>query len=361
MAEVWQEEVRGGFVEPRMLGLSGREQIQSYFRGLAPRPPIHYLTGMLPTGMDEESVTFTMPATGWLQAPTGHVYPGALAILADGPLGSAVQAALPPMTPYTTAELSMNYLRPIPADGRTLTCRGRLVTAGRTLGLADCEIADEDGRVVAHGTTRCFIFPPFAPPPEEPPVFETVREPSWDAPAPFERPPAGEILPQEVWDRMSGLEVMRGHVRGELPPPPLHHLTGMRPTEAEEGACTFAMPATGWLCSPLGKLEGGTIAMLADLGVTSAVQTTIPAGSSFAPLDLKVNFLRPVDPDGRDLVARGTVGHRGRTIAVATSEVRNADGKKVAVATGTALVLPDRPWRVDRPVDASAEAAEPAS
>lgn len=354
-AGVWKEEVRGGFVDPRMLGLSGREQIGSYFQGVTPRPPIHYLTGMLPTAMDGGSVTFTMPATGWLQAPTGYVYPGALAILADGPLGSAVQAALPPMTPYTTAELSMNYVRPIPADGRTLTCRGRLIAAGKTLGLADCEILDAEERIVAHGSTRCFIFSPIAPPPEDPLVFEPVSEPSWETPAPFEREPAGEILPQDVWDRMSGLEVMRGHARGDLPAPPLHHLTGLRPTEADEGACTFAMPATGWLCSPLGKLEGGAIAMLADLGVTSAVQTTVPAGSSFAPLDLKVNFLRPVEPDGRDLIAQGVTRHRGRTIAVATSEVRDGDGRKVALATGTCLVLPDRPWRAGRPVDPSAE------
>ena len=51
---------------------------------------------------------------------------------------------------------------------------------------------------------------------------------------------------------------------------------------------------------------------------------------AFAPVTLKVYFLRPVPPDGRDLVARGTVIHRGRSIAIGTSEVFNADGKKVA-------------------------------
>ena len=57
-------------------------------------------------------------------------------------------------------------------------------------------------------------------------------------------------------------------------------------------------------------------------------------------------FLRPVAPDGRDLVARGTVIHRGRSMAIGTSEVFGADGKKVAVATGSAVILPGRPATV---------------
>jgi len=76
------------------------------------------------------------------------------------------------------------------------------------------------------------------------------------------------------------------------------------------------------------------------------VQTTLPAGTAFGPVDLKVYFLRPVAPDGRDLVARGTVIHRGRSIAIGTSEVFDADGKKVAVATGSSVILPGRPATV---------------
>jgi uncharacterized protein (TIGR00369 family) len=80
--------------------------------------------------------------------------------------------------------------------------------------------------------------------------------------------------------------------------------------------------------------------------VAGTVQTTLPAGTALAPVDLKVYFLRPVSPDGRDLTARGTMIHRGRSIAIGTSEVFDADGKKVAVATGSALVPAGRPATV---------------
>ena len=107
------------------------------------------------------------------------------------------------------------------------------------------------------------------------------------------------------------------------------------------------MPASEWLCTPVpGRLYGGATAFLAGTAIDGAVQTTVPAGTAFASVDLKVYFLRPVVPNGQPLVADGTVIHRGRTVAIGTSEVFDADGKKVAVATGSALVLPGRPATV---------------
>jgi hypothetical protein len=38
--------------------------------------------------------------------------------------------------------------------------------------------------------------------------------------------------------------------------------------------------------------------------------------------------------------------HRGRSMVIGTSEVFDADGKKVAVATGSSVILPDRPATV---------------
>jgi hypothetical protein len=38
--------------------------------------------------------------------------------------------------------------------------------------------------------------------------------------------------------------------------------------------------------------------------------------------------------------------HRGRSIAIGTSEVFDADGKKVAVATGSSVIMPGRPATV---------------
>src|SRR5438128_1475392 len=106
------------------------------------------------------------------------------------------------------------------------------------------------------------------------------------------RPPAGEVLSQDVWDRLTGLEILRGLMSGELPAPPFAHFTGGRWTGAEEGTAEFTMPMTEWMNSPALRVYGGTIALLADIALVGAVQTTVPARTAFSPLDLKVHFVR---------------------------------------------------------------------
>jgi uncharacterized protein (TIGR00369 family) len=357
LSEVWREPPRGGLVDPRLFALPGLDQLRASIRMQGPIPPIARLTGIRFLDVGPGTSTFTMPATGWLLAPQGVIPSGVLLILADAALGSAVQTELGPATPYTTQELSLSSLRPATSASGLLTARARLVSAGRRLGLSEVTVEDERGRLLAHGTTRCFVFPPVTPVPEPPEVIERLPLPDDLDTDPYLRPVQGAVLQQEVWDRMSGLDILRSHATGELPAPPLHHLLGCRPVSAEEGSARFVLPCTGWLASPVGMVEGGVIAAIADLALGAAVQTTVPAATAFAPFDLKVNFLRPVPPDGRDLTARGEVVHRGRTVAVATAEVVNADGRRVALATGSAMILPDRPASIARPVDPSEEGA----
>ena len=139
-----------------------------------------------------------------------------------------------------------------------------------------------------------------------------LREPDWPSPHPYERPVAGEVLAQEIWDGTDGLGILQSLITGDLPAPPLARFCGIAPVEAKAGTTTWKMPASEWLCAPIqGRLYGGAIAMLAGTAIDGTVQTTLPAGTAFGPVDLKVYFLRPVSPDGRDLVARGTVIHRG--------------------------------------------------
>jgi len=167
--------------------------------------------------------------------------------------------------------------------------------------------------------------------------------PEYSTPDPYLRPVVGEPVSQDDWNRMTGLEVLRLCIDGSALPP-IYHLTGLHPTDAEEGTCTFVLPASPWLASPAPVLYGGAIAMLADGALSCAVMTITPAGSSFAPLDLKVNYLRPVLPDGGLLTARATLVHRGRSMAVATAEITNEDGKRVALASSSTMLLPGRPW-----------------
>jgi len=97
----------------------------------------------------------------------------------------------------------------------------------------------------------------------------------------------------------------------------------------------------------------GAVAYLADAAITIAVGTTVPAGTAFSTIDLKLYLLRPVLPADGELTAHATVAHRGPTIAIVTCEITGPDGALVAQAAGSVLILPGRNWQ--RPVQVADE------
>jgi len=324
------EPVRGGTGHPSLAALPGVEALRTWLDGTSPRPPIAHLTGRRLLAAEFGAVTYALPISPWLLGPRGRVHPGVMAFLAGAPLFGSVQSALPPRTSCTTAELSMTFLGAPPAGHGELTAAGRLIAIEGDTGLAEVGVRGPDGRLVAHGTARCLVFPPVEGEIPPPPGARTP-EPEWSTPDPWQRPLPEAPAPAAG---MSGLEVLRAVARGERPPPPVDRLMGIRLREAEEGRVVFATTAHGWLCQEFGAVFGGAIAMLGMSASSAAVQSTAPRGASFAALDMKVNLLRPVEPDGRPLVATGTVLHRGRRLAIGTAEVRHGD-KLAAVVTGT--------------------------
>jgi uncharacterized protein (TIGR00369 family) len=284
-----------------------------------------------------------MPLTPWLQSPVpGLVTGGVIAFLADAPLGGAIITSLSPLAYMTTSDLSMSFLRPVSLESGMLTARAQVIHTGRSVALSEVTIEDAHGRQVAHGTSRGFVLmAPGTPGGDEQPP--PPRE--YPTPDPYLRVPvAGSTASADDWARMNGLEVLRRCIEDRASLPPIYHLTGCHPIEALEGRCSFVLPASGWLMAPAITLYGGAIAMLADAALGSAIMTVIPAGGSFASLDLKVNYLRPVPPDGGMLTAVAVLAHRGRTMAVATAELFNEAGKRIAIASQSGLLLPGRPW-----------------
>jgi uncharacterized protein (TIGR00369 family) len=339
---IWEEPVRGSFGDLSDLLLPGVERLLRNVNGQGPRPPIHHLTGLTPIEAGAGTSTFSMPVTPWLQSTVpGVITGGIIAFLADGPLGTAIATVLPPLGYMTTSDLSLSFLQPGTLSSGTLVGRARVIHAGRSVALSEITIEDRLGRHLAHGTSRGFLLT--APDVPAATAVAPLR-PDYATPDPYlRRPVAGSPMPQEVWDRTTGLEALRRCISDRDLAPPIHHLTGLRPIEALEGRCSFVLPASPWLASPSPVLYGGAIALLADAALSGAVMTINPAGGSFALLDLKLNFLRPVLPDGGLMTAIGTLAHRGRTMAVATAELYNGDGKPIALASASAMLLPGRP------------------
>lgn len=336
--EGWRERVRGVAAYPGLAAGSGVEQLEMFLTGRAPAPPIARLTGRRIIEASPGSAAYGLPATRWMLGPRGSFHPGVLAMLADGALVASVVSGLPPRTLCTTAELSITFLgRLCPARGEVVA-QGRLVYLDAEMGLAEAFVYDADNRLVAHGTSRCAVFPPIGESVELLPPVPPGGEPEPRSPDPWRRPvptmpDAGKIL------NAGGLELLQAELRGERPPPPIDQLIGMRLVAAEEGRTVFELASHPWLSNEWGTVYGGVITLLAKSAAAAAVQSTAGPDTGFAALDVKVNFLRAVPVDGRELVAVGTVLHRGKRLAVATSEVRHGD-EMVAIATGTTALTP---------------------
>ena len=333
---IWAETPYGAVITDEVRALSGLDQL----RAIRARPALYHLTGTTFDGAAPGEATFSMPITGWLRASQGLVPGGMLAVVADGALGCAVHTELRAGQSYTTAQLSMTFLRPVTV-GTRVTAAGRALHVGRTLALSDCEVRDETGALIAHGTSRCIVFGGSGSPSRGGTALgaPAAPEPPAGAVDPFEREPAGSVLGADVWDSLSGQVVLERQVEGRLPAPPLHHLLGIAPVAAGEGQAECVMPLTGWLATPWGWPQGGFLAAMADCALGMAVQTTVPAGTGFAGVDIAVNYIRGVAADGSLLRAHARVLHRGRSLAVATVEIVDARGRLVVLATGSAQIL----------------------
>jgi len=341
------EPVRGSFAyleQPGLFAMAGVDQLRLFIDRRLPAPPLTHLSGLVVEDAEDGSSTWAIPASPWWQSAAGVFPGGALGFVADAALAGAVFSTLPHGMALLSSDLSMNFLEPASPSSQRLIARGTLIHAGRRQGLSEARVEDACGRLLAHATSRCVLQPlPFEPP-EPPRPSPSLEPPVFETPDPHLRPAEGDVLPPEAWDDTGGLDLVRLWHKGERAPAPVCNLLGLRFLDVEEGVVTITMPASLWFCTGFGTFYGGALAAFADAAINTAVMTTVPAGTSFGTLDLKINFLRPVTPDGRDLVARATVEQRGRTIAVTTCRIDDADDKRVAMASGSAMILPGRPW-----------------
>jgi uncharacterized protein (TIGR00369 family) len=90
-------------------------------------------------------------------------------------------------------------------------------------------------------------------------------------------------------------------------------------------------------------VHGGLVCTLLDSAVGCATHTTLPAGTGYTSIEIKVNYLRPVTRDSGPLTCVGRVTKPGSRVTFAEGEVTDNTGRTVATATSTLLVFPIGP------------------
>jgi uncharacterized protein (TIGR00369 family) len=119
-------------------------------------PPVAELIGIEVVEAGAGTCTMRLEAGEQHSNPMGTIHGGILCDLADAAMGMSFFATLEEGESFTTLELKMNYLRPFWTG--TLLAHGSVISRGKTVGLTECQILDDQGRLIAHATSTCMAL-----------------------------------------------------------------------------------------------------------------------------------------------------------------------------------------------------------
>lgn len=129
------------------------ERIQEVMSGERPAMPFAALVGYRVTVLEAGRARVELDAGEQHANPMGTVHGGALCAIADTAMGLAYGATLEEGEEFATLELKINFLRAV--QRATLIAEAAVVQRGRSIGMTECTITDEGGRLIAKATSTC--------------------------------------------------------------------------------------------------------------------------------------------------------------------------------------------------------------
>ncbi|QKE85838.1 PaaI family thioesterase [Arthrobacter sp. NEB 688] len=134
--------------------------MQRVASGLLPPPSIATLLGMDLESVEDGTAVFVLTPDERMLNPLGTVHGGVAATLLDSCMGCAVHTTLPAGADYTTAQLTVHYLRPMRPGTGPVRAVGTVLHRGRTQSTAEGRLLDAAGRLLAHASTTCLVRMP---------------------------------------------------------------------------------------------------------------------------------------------------------------------------------------------------------
>jgi uncharacterized protein (TIGR00369 family) len=135
------------------------EHFQAMIRGEAEAPPVSQLIGFRMTEASEGRVVMELEVEHRHTSPPGSVHGGVLVDIADAAMGCAYGTVLVEGDVWTTVELKINYLRPA-FPGATVRAEARIVNAGKTLALTECDLTNGEGKLLARASSTLMRLTP---------------------------------------------------------------------------------------------------------------------------------------------------------------------------------------------------------
>lgn len=137
----------------------------------------------------------------------------------------------------------------------------------------------------------------------------------------------------------SGLdERYLGDLRERVRRSPFHQWAGLELVDIADGVAEVAMDLRPHHFNPQGIVHGGIITAVADTSIGLALRSRLPAGFTHRTAQLNVHFL--AKGEGNRLVGTGRALHLGQRMGYGEADVSDGQGRLLARASGTFIVLP---------------------
>jgi uncharacterized protein (TIGR00369 family) len=153
-------EKKYGVVSPDDLkAYDGLGFLKAIIAGTLPQAPMSEMLGFHLVEAEQGRAAFEGLPEFRHYNPIGSVHGGFTATLLDSAMGCAVFSTLLKGDAWTTLELKLNFVRPLTKDTGLVRAEGRLLHRGRSVATAEGDLKDGAGKLHAHATTTCMIFP----------------------------------------------------------------------------------------------------------------------------------------------------------------------------------------------------------
>ncbi|HXD45531.1 MAG TPA: PaaI family thioesterase [Pseudolabrys sp.] len=149
-----------GVVSPDILkSYNGLAFLKAIVAGTVPNPPISETLGFHLAEAEAGRAVFAGTPGLRHYNPIGSVHGGFAATLLDSALACAIFSTMRQGDVWTTLELKINYVRAMTAETGPVRAEGRVIHRGRTVATSEGDLKDASGKLYAHATTTCMIFP----------------------------------------------------------------------------------------------------------------------------------------------------------------------------------------------------------
>jgi uncharacterized protein (TIGR00369 family) len=149
----------GLVTEDVLKSYDGVDFLRAMIAGTLPQAPISETLGFHLIEAEPGRAVFESTPEPRHYNPIGTVHGGYAATLLDSALGCAVFSTVKKGDTWTTLEVKFNLVRPLTKDTGVVRAEGRVLHRGRTIATSEAHLRDTAGKLYAHATTTCMIFP----------------------------------------------------------------------------------------------------------------------------------------------------------------------------------------------------------